>query len=91
MLEQLKLRGADKPVFISLVDDYMELWDTKEKLLKDIKKRGISFVDSSAAGKQMMKQNPSTKEAVSVSSQMLKILEQLGISTTSIISEDEIM
>lgn len=91
MLEQLKLRGADKPVFISLVDDYMELWDTKEKLLKDIKKRGISFVDNSAAGKQMMKQNPSTKEAVSVSSQMLKILEQLGISTTSIIAEDEIM
>lgn len=91
LLEQLRLLGADKPVFVSLVDDYMKLWATKEKLLKDIEARGISFTDYSAAGKQMMKQNPSTKEVVAVSSQMLKILEQLNISTTSIIAEDETM
>ena len=64
---------------------------TKEKLLKDISTRGISFEDYSASGKKMMKQNPSTKEVVAVSSQMLKILEQLHISTTSIIAENEIM
>ena len=91
LLEQLKLLQADKPVFLSLVDDYMKLWTTKEKLLKDISTRGISFEDYSASGKRMMKQNPSTKEVVAVSSQMLKILEQLHISTTSIIAEDEIM
>lgn len=75
LLEQLKLSGADKPVFISLVDDYMKLWSTKEKLLKDIETRGISFEDNSASGKKMMKQNPSTKEVVAVSSQMLKIAD----------------
>lgn len=91
MLEQLTLLQADKPVFLSLVDDYMKLWATKEKLLKDIETRGISFEDYSASGKRMMKQNPSTKEVVAVSSQMLKILEQLNISTTSLIAEDEIM
>lgn len=91
LLEQLKLLQADKPVFLSLVDDYMKLWTTKEKLLKDISTRGISFEDYSASGKKMMKQNPSTKEVVAVSSQMLKILEQLHISTTSIIAENEIM
>ena len=91
MLEQLTLLQADKPVFLSLVDDYMKLWATKEKLLKDIGTRGISFEDYSASGKRMMKQNPSTKEVVAVSSQMLKILEQLNISTTSLIAEDEIM
>lgn len=91
LLEQLKLSGADKPVFISLVDDYMKLWSTKEKLLKDIETRGISFEDNSASGKKMMKQNPSTKEVVAVSSQMLKILEQLKISTSNIITEDEAM
>ena len=91
LLEQLRLLQADKPVFLSLVDDYMKLWTTKEKLLKDIATRGISFEDYSASGKLMMKQNPSTKEVVAVSSQMLKILEQLHISTTSLIAEDEIM
>lgn len=91
LLEQLSLLQADKPVFLSLVDDYMKLWATKEKLLKDIEHRGISFEDYSASGKRMMKQNPSTKEVVAVSSQMLKILEQLNISTTSLIAEDEIM
>ncbi len=91
LLEQLRLLQADKPVFLSLVDDYMKLWTTKEKLLKDIATRGISFEDYSANGKLMMKQNPSTKEVVAVSSQMLKILEQLHISTTTLIAEDEIM
>lgn len=91
LLEQLRLLQADKPVFLSLVDDYMKLWTTKEKLLKDIATRGISFEDYSASGKLMMKQNPSTKEVVAVSSQMLKILEQLHISTTTLIAEDEIM
>ena len=67
LLEQLKLLQADKPVFLSLVDDYMKLWTTKEKLLKDISTRGISFEDYSASGKRMMKQNPSTKEVVAVS------------------------
>ncbi len=89
LLEQLRLKGADKEVFSSLIDDYMKFYDTKEKLLADIKKRGISFKDYSAAGKPMMKQNPSTKEVVAVSAQMLKILDQLGITTGQVIADDD--
>ena len=89
LLEQLRLKGADKPVFISLVDDYMKLWSTKEKLLKDVNTRGIFFEDNSAAGKPMKKQNPSTKEAVAVNAQMLKILDQLGITTDNIAADDD--
>lgn len=89
LLEQLRLKGADKPVFVSLVEDYMKLWATKEKLLVDINKRGIFFEDNSAAGKRMKKQNPSTKEVVAVNSQMLKILEQLGITTDNIAADDD--
>lgn len=89
LLEQLRLKGADKPVFVSLVEDYMKLWATKEKLLVDIKKRGIFFEDNSAAGKQMKKQNPSTKEVIAVNSQMLKILDQLRITTDDIAADDD--
>lgn len=88
LIEQLERKGADVAVFKSLIDDYMKLWDTKEKLLKDIKKRGISFEDFSSTGKRMQKQNPSTKEAVAVSAQMLKLLDQLGITTEKIIADD---
>lgn len=89
LLEQLKRKSADIEVFKSLIDDYMKLWDTKEKLLKDIAKRGISFTDFSSTGNMMQKQNPSTKEAVAVSAQMLKILDQLKISTDKLIADDD--
>lgn len=89
LLEQLRFKGADKAVFISLVDDYMRLWTTKEMLLKDIKTRGIFFNDFSAQGKPMKKQNPSTKEVVAVSKQMLTILDQLGITTNNIAADDD--
>lgn len=88
LTEQLVRKGADVAAFRSLIDDYMRLWDTKERLLKDIKTRGIFFDDYSAAGKKMQKQNPSTKEAVLVNAQMLKILDQLGITTEKVIADD---
>lgn len=88
LIEQLIRKGADVAVFKSLIDDYVRLWETKERLLKDIKTRGIFFEDYSSAGKKMQKQNPSTKEAVLVNAQMLKILDQLEITTEKIISDD---
>lgn len=89
LIDQLERKGANIQVFRSLVEDYMKLWDTKEALLKDIKKRGISFSDYSSAGKPMVKQNPSTKEVVAVNAQMLKILAQLDITTGNLIGDDD--
>ncbi len=89
LIEQLERKNANIQVFRSLIEDYMKLWDTKEALLKDIKKRGISYSDYSAAGKPMIKQNPSTKEVVAVNAQMLKILTQLDITTGNLIGDDD--
>lgn len=44
LIEQLRLRKADVPVFVNLVDDYLSLWDTKEDLIKNIKEHGV-YVD----------------------------------------------
>ena len=75
----LRQKGADTDQFLNLVDDYMALWDIKNKLAADVRKRGIVYKDVSATGVPMQKNNPSVKELVNVNRQMLAILKELGI------------
>lgn len=82
LIEQLRLRKADVPVFVNLVDDYLSLWDTKEDLIKNIKEHGV-YVEGATG----MKENPCVKQQVSVNAQMLKILTQLNITTDNIVSD----
>lgn len=90
LIEQLKLHGANIDVFISQVDDYMKLWDIKEKLAEDIKTRGVVYSDVSSVGVEMQKNNPSTKEIVNISRQMLAILKQLNLSIDNVITAGDI-
>lgn len=78
---QLSQKGNPPDHFIDLLNDYMSFWTLKNKLIKDIKKRGITYQDVSAAGKVMWKNNPSTKSLIDVNKQMLAILEKLDIKT----------
>jgi phage terminase small subunit len=84
LVMQLQVINANLDHFVDLIDDYMSLWDVKQALLKDIKKRGVTYKDVSAAGHEMMKNNPSVKELVGISRQMLAILKDLGINTKSV-------
>lgn len=79
--QQLALKGAGQDCFTDLVKDYMSLWSIKNKLLKDIRERGIVYKDYSATGVLMQKNNPSVKELVSVNRQMLSVLKELGLTT----------
>lgn len=81
LLEQLAMKGASLEHYEDLISDYMDMWDTKNALTKDIKSRGVVFQDVSAAGHMMMKNNPSVKELVMVNRQMLSILKELKLST----------
>jgi len=66
LLEQLEMKGADMDHFVDLVRDYMSLWDVKNDLLEDIKKRGVMYKDFSSVGIEMMKNNPSVRELVGI-------------------------
>jgi phage terminase small subunit len=79
--KQLALKGAALSHYEDLLSDYMELYDVKNKLVRDIKKRGVTYQDYSAAGKLIWKNNPSVKELTGVSRQMLAILKELKLST----------
>lgn len=89
LIEQLTQIGANIPFFEDLVEDYMCLWDVKNGLQEDIKERGVTYIDVSSVGVEMMKNNPSTKELTMVNRQMLSILEKLGLSTDKCKIEDD--
>lgn len=89
LITQLENIGADLNHFIDLVNDYMELWDVKNSLIKDIKSRGVVYRDFSSVGVEMQKNNPSVKELVGVNRQMLSILKELNISTSNLGGEGD--
>lgn len=78
---QLEERGVSVAAFDDLVEDYGKLWDIKNKLIRDIKKRGVVYKDFSAVGVEIQKNNPSTKELMNVERHMLLILDKLDLST----------
>lgn len=70
--------------FQSMIEDYLTLWDLKEELKKDIKKRGVVYEDNSSLGVPMWKNNPSTKELLMVNKQMLQILKDMEFKITNV-------
>ena len=83
LIEQLEKKGNNIPVFISLVDNYMELFNTMNGLQKDIKKRGVVVSWDNGGGQKGVKKNDSIDQLNKTSAQMLKILKELGIKAES--------
>ena len=83
LIEQLEKKGNNIPVFISLVDNYMELFNTMNGLQKDIKARGVVVSWDNGGGQKGVKKNDSIDQLNKTSAQMLKILKELGIKAES--------
>lgn len=78
-IEQLNNRGMKQRYYVSLVDDYLALWDIKNDLIADIEKRGVSVEYNNGGGQSGHKKNDSVPELNRTSGQMLKILSELGL------------
>ena len=79
LLDQLDRNGTTGKYYIDLVDDYMNLYDTKEKLIKDIKERGVTCKYQNGENQWGYKKNDSVDQLLKVNQQMLKLLDALGI------------
>ncbi len=87
LLDQLERNGVYGKHYLDLVDDYMALWEIKNKLIRDIKKRGVSVKwtngpidpETGKAAQEGYKKNDSIAELNKTNAQMLKILSELGI------------
>ncbi len=79
LLDQLERNGTVGSYYRDLVDDYMELWDAKSLLAKDIRGRGVVVEYTSNNGTVNKKKNESLGELVKVNDRMVKLLDALGI------------
>ena len=91
LLEQLERNGTVGKYYTDLVADYMELWDTKNSLQKDIRMRGVVVDYTSANGVKNKKKNESVGELVKVNDRMVKLLEALGITPAQEYDDDDEM
>lgn len=82
--EQLEAKGADVELFKDQINDYMTMWDLKERLKEDIERNGIRLEYLAASGGKVEKDNPSVKQIPALNKQMLMLLNQLGISTDNV-------
>lgn len=78
LLKQLDNNGTYGKHYVDLVDDYMSLWDIKNRLIEDIKERGVS-IEWKNGNQKGMKKNDSIPELNKTSAQMLKMLSELGL------------
>lgn len=79
LLAALVAKGLDSPYFLDLLDDYMDLWDIKNKLRIDLQKRGPVVEWQNGANQKGLRKNDSLTEYPKISKRMTDILRQLEI------------
>ncbi len=90
LLEQLERNGTIGSQYEDLVKDYMELWEIKNKLIEDIKEKGVSIRYQNGEKQFGYKKNDSIAELNKTNTQMLKILDHLGLKPSSIETGNDI-
>lgn len=84
LIDQLERQGIFGQHYLDLINDYMELWEIKNRLIKDIKERGVAirwetYNKDGELVQSGYKKNESIAELNKTSAQMLKILNELGL------------
>ena len=79
LLAALVAKGLDSPYFLDLLEDYMDLWDIKNKLRIDLQKRGPVVEWQNGANQKGLRKNDSLVEYPKISKRMTDILRQLEI------------
>lgn len=86
LMSFVQLSGACTPIFADLVEDYMSLWITKELLKIDIETEGVKSKYNNGGGQEGDKVNPSIDKLRQTNQQMLKILQEVGMTTEKVAS-----
>lgn len=79
LLNQLELKGMYQSYYIDMVEQYMNYYDIKNKLMNDIKKNGVRIEVTSGNGFTTSKINDSIMMVQKTTPLMLKILKDLGL------------
>lgn len=79
LIEQLENNGNDGEHIIDLVEDYMSLWDIKNELIADIEEKGVQIRYQNGENQFGYRKNDSVTNLHKTNTQMLKILDHLGL------------
>lgn len=79
LIHQLERNGVFGNHYFDLINDYMCLWDIKNQLIKDIKRRGVAVPYQNGPNQSGFKKNDSIGELNKTNGQMLRILNELGL------------
>ncbi|HCA29317.1 MAG TPA: RNA polymerase subunit sigma-70 [Ruminococcaceae bacterium] len=82
LIDQLDRNCTVGKYYTDLIDDYMDLWVTKNLLISDIQKRGAVVTYNNGGGQKGRKKNDSIDQLIKVNAQMLKLLSEIGIKPT---------
>lgn len=82
LLDQLRRNDIIGEQYVSLIDDYMNMWRIKELLLADITERGVRIQSMTGNGFVTEKKNDSVDQLTRINGQMLKLLSEIGIKPT---------
>lgn len=79
LLQQLENSGLYGMHYIDLVDDYMTMFDVKNKLAREMKKNGPMIEWQNSESQKGVKVNPATKEFRETNKRMTELLKVLGL------------
>lgn len=79
LIEQLDRAGNNTEFYLNLVNDYMNMYVTKELLNEDVRQRGVRVFYDNGGGQRGFKKNESIDQMLKVNAQMLKLLSELDI------------
>lgn len=79
LLRQLEAKGVTGKQYPDLINDYMSLWDLKNKLIEDINERGAMIEWKNGEHSRGYKKNDAVSELPKVNKQMLHLLKELGL------------
>ena len=77
--KQLKINGTTGKYYLDLVEDYMDLWEIKNKLFADVKQRGVVTEYDNGGGQKGKTPHDSVAAVLKVNDRMTRILDSLGI------------
>jgi len=79
LLQQLEVNNLYGMHYVDLVDDYMTMVDVKNKLAREIKKKGPMIEWQNSESQKGSKANPATKEFRETNKRMTELLKMLGL------------
>ena len=84
--DNLESRGLIEYIYIDKVQEYMDLWQLRNDLKKDIAERGVVVLDQKRG---MLVENRSVSLSVQISRQMLAIYQALGFKESAVTESGE--